>query len=970
LYLRKGQVCLLSEQPEHTMKKLILAVSVCSLGIAQATWGQDSSGAPAAEPLLEEVIVTGSRIKRQDYTSISPLVTLDAEQITLSGVTAVEDLVNEAPQLVPQFNRASNSPGANAAGLNLRGLGENRTLVTLNGRRLAPGDEFGAVDVNVIPSQLLKRVEIVTGGASTVYGSDAVAGVVNFIIDDEFEGFEVTAQYDTFEEGDGDVKDLSLLFGFGNDRGHITGFLNYQDREPVFAGDRPFSAERLQEQFSGPNAGELVPAGSGTTPAGSTLFPPAVLPGTGGPPVQVTFDEDGSPRAVVQGQDQYNFQPANYLQTPLRRDSFALFGNYDLTPRLSAYAELLYSETSASSQLAPPPAFVEAAVNLDNPLLTDSQRALFGSNFDPDGDGVAQFIFARRLVETGPRQLTRDADTLRAVLGLKGELSTAWDWELSYSMSDIRGDQIVGNAVFADRFTQALLVDPATGECSDTSNGCVPFNPFGLTIPDDAADFLRTGDVVDGYSVDEDIVNFVVTGDWLELPAGPIGVAVGAEWRELSSQTIADPRFAGGGVLGLLARSNVEGSTDVSEVFVEALVPLLAGAPFADYLGLEAGYRYSDYKFSGTADNWKAGIDWAPLPGLRFRAMAQRAIRAPNIDELFAQASEQPGSLFDTRADFCSASTDPVGNGLTDLCVAQGIPADQVGIYEAQENYPLVEFRGGGNTSLEPETADTFTAGVVLQPERFEGLSLSLDYYSIEIDNAIGGTDLENALRLCGRTGDPLSSFCQPVVRDDSGNIVEYTNPQFNLAELKVEGVDLALNYRFDLGSTLALPGHSAQLALQMLFNYAMENTLRSTPTSTPIDCAGFYGGACRFGVPGFQVIPEYRGSTRLTYYSGPLSVALNWRWIGVIDNHLDTTCEQTPEFCYPSVLDEIDARNYLELSGRYEFGDRVEVYGGVSNLTEEAPPLMGAGAIQSNTAPSLYDVFGRRFFMGFRFRI
>jgi outer membrane receptor protein involved in Fe transport len=947
------------------------AVATLAWCVSLEVAAQAGASARAAEgAVLEEVVVTGSRIKRKDLTSISPLVTLDAERITLSGITAVEDLVNDAPQLVPSFNRASNNPGANAAGLDLRGLGSNRTLVALNGRRMAPADEFGAVDINIIPAQLLKRVEIVTGGASSVYGSDAMAGVVNFILDDEFEGLEITAQYDTYQEGDGDTADLSAIFGFGNDRGHITGFVNYQDREPVFAGDRPFSFERLQENFGPPNPGELVPAGSSITVPGSVVFPLVPLPGTGGPPVSVTFNEDGSPRAFVRGQDQYNFQPINYLQTPLRRNAAALFGRYQLTDRVEAFAELLYAQTEANSQLAPPPAFVEAVVNLDNPLLTDSQRELFGSAYDFLGDGNARFVYSRRLDETGPRRLSREAESLRAVLGLRGELSERWDWELSVSSSDVRGDNIVGNSVFADRFTQGLLVDPATGACVDPSNGCVPFNPFGLTIPEEAAEFLRAGDIVSAYSVDEDIVNFAVTGDWLELPAGPIGLAAGVEWRELSAENDADDRFAGGGVLGYNARADTRGSTDVAEVFVEALVPLLAGAPFADYLGVEAGYRYSDYKYSGNVNNWKAGSDWSPLPSVRFRVMLQQAVRAPNIDELFSEAREQPTALFEPSEDFCSASADPVGNGLTDLCVSQGIPAGQVGVYEAQDGFPLTLFADGGSTDLEPETADTFTAGIVFQPERLEDFSLSVDYYRIQIDNAIGSTDFSNSLSLCARSRDPGSQFCSPVVRGPSGDITQYTNALFNLAELAVEGVDISLNYQMDLWDGLALPGHSASLSLQVLFNHAIENSSQSTPDSPSIDCAGYYGGACRFAVSLFSVVPENRGSTRLTYYSGPLSVALNWRWIGGISNHIDITCEQTPEFCYPTVLGDVDARNYLELSGRYEFGEKVEIYGGVSNLTEEDPPLLGIGASQSNTAPQLYDVFGRRFFVGMRYRL
>ncbi|EAQ96602.1 TonB-dependent receptor domain-containing protein [Congregibacter litoralis] len=947
----------------------LTTLTTLASSIAMAQSPTSSSVDPGAE--IEEVVVTGSRIKRKDYTSISPLVTLDAEQITLSGITAIEDLVNDAPQLVPLNNRTSNNPGNGTASLNLRGLGSNRTLVTLNGRRLIPADPEGSVDINTIPSQLIKRVEIVTGGASTVYGSDAVAGVVNFILNDDFRGLEVTAQYDSYEEGDGAVADLSAVFGFGNDRGSVTGFLNYQDREEVFAGDRVFTTERLQESFNPADGGALVPAGSGTIPAGSIVFPAAPAPGSGGFPGSVTFNEDGSPRAFVRGQDQYNFQPDNYLQTPLRRDSAAVFGKFEINDQLRAFGELVYSQTSSTSQLAPPPAFVQARVNLDNPLLTPAQRSQFANGaYDPDGDGVAEFIFAKRLVDTGPRIQSRESDTLRAVLGLQGDFASSWEWEASYSMSQVRGEFVSGNAVFADRFAQGLLVDPATGACVDPSNGCVPFNPFGLPINADAVEFLKIGDLISTSDTDEDIVSLILTGDAYELPAGPIGIAAGLEWRELSSKENPDPNFLNANVLGANAQAPIEGATDVAEVFLEALVPLLAGERFADYLGIEAGYRYSDYKFSGVADNWKVGLDWAPTSSLRFRAMAQQAIRAPNIEELFAQPRAQPSVIFDSSTDFCSASADPVGNGLTDLCVAQGIPADQVGIYEATEQFPLLVLEGGGNTALDPETADTFTAGVVLQPEWAEDLSLSLDYYRIEIEDAIGGTSFEGSLGLCADSADPDSQFCNSLVRAPSGDISEYTNPQYNLANISAEGVDLTVNYRFDLGDSLALPGHSASIALQLLFNYAMENTFQATADSVETDCAGFYGGACNFGVPLFQVVPEYRSSTRLTYYSGPLSLALNWRWIGEIANHIDITCEESPEFCYPTVLGDIGSQNYFEFSGRFEFGERAEIYGGVSNIFEEEPPLMGRGATQSNTAPQLYDVFGRRFFLGLRVRL
>ena len=336
---------------------------------------------------------------------------------------------------------------------------------------------------------------------------------------------------------------------------------------------------RLQESFTPGQIGQLEPSGSPINPAGVIFFPQVPLPGSGGEPVQVTFDPDGSPRAFDFENDQYNFQPTNYLQVPLERESAALFGRYRLTERTEAFAEVLYSSTSSTSQLAAAPGFVFAFVNTDNPLLTPAQRDLFSGPFDPDGDGFAQAIFAKRLVDVGPRRITREADTLRVVLGLEGDLSDSWDWQATYSWSEVKGEAITGNAAFGDRFEQALLVDPQTGQCFDPSNGCVPFNPFGFAIPEDGVAFLRTGDITEDYGLEEDIFTVVLTGDVFELPAGPVSIAVGAEWRELSSFFEPDTNFVGSNVLGFNAGSAVDGSLDVAEYFVEALVPLLAEYP-------------------------------------------------------------------------------------------------------------------------------------------------------------------------------------------------------------------------------------------------------------------------------------------------------------------------------------------------------------------------------------------------------
>lgn len=951
----------------HSRRGGRCAPAVLFLLSATVVTGQEGEAADAENQVIEEVVVTGSRIKRTDFVSISPIVTLDEEMITLSGITAMEDLVNDAPQLVPLFDRTGNNPGRGAATLSLRGLGSNRTLVTLNGRRLAPFNAEGGVDINTIPARLVERVEIVTGGASTVYGSDAVAGVVNFLLDDDFQGVEAVAQVDAFEEGDGEVLDVSLTFGAGSPDARLVGYLNYQERDAVFAGDRDLTEVSLRESFGPPTPGALVPSGSIFTPAGVVLFPTPPLSVTGNQPIPVTFDPDGSPRAFDLVEDQFNFQPFNYLQTPLERESLGLFGHRQFSDRVRGFTEVLVSRTDTGSQLAAPVAPIPIAVNLDHPLLTPAQRDLFTQAYDPDGDGVANLVFGRRFEESGPRRISADGESLRIVIGVDGSWAWGWDWEAYYSHSDSDRDVIVENGVLSSRFQQGLLVDPLTGQCFDSSNACVPLNPFGPGRLDAAAlSFVDAGSIVDRESVEERIIALNTTGEAVQLPAGGLGVAMGLEWREIESSYRPDPAFIGGGVIGYNAQSPVVGSFSVGEVYFESLVPLLADRPLASYLGIEAGYRYSDYELSGTADNWKFGIDWSPIESLRLRVMAQRAIRAPNIDELFRQPREQPSQLL--GGDECAASADPVGNGVSGLCIAQGLSPDQVGVFEPSPNFPLIVFADGGNLNLDPEEADTLTAGLVFQPARLPALSITLDYYAIEIDNAIGSVSLIGALGLCFDANDIESPFCRSIVRGPSGDIIEFTNPQFNLARRSVKGVDVALDYRHELGDALAVLGGPASLSLRLLATHTIENVVEDSPLSPAVDCAGFFGGACSFFGVAETLLPGDRASTRLTYESGPLTLALNWQWIGSLDSHLPITCDIRPEFCYPSELTEADSRNYFEISGRYALSRNAEIFAGVSNVFEEDAPLLGFGATQSNTAPQLYDVFGRRLFVGFRY--
>lgn len=945
-----------------------LIAALLSAAAVDHALGQEAPEEESDEAVLEVLRVTGSRITRPDYTSLSPTVTIDAETIRLGGYTQLEDLVNDLPQLAPAFDRTANNPGNGAVELDLRGLGAKRTLIMLNGRRAAPHSVFGAADINTIPAGLVERVEVVTGGASAVYGSDAVAGVVNFVLDTDFDGVEARVQYDRFEEGDGALRDLNLLFGLGDGPGHLTGFINLQDREQVLAGDRPFTSVILQEGADG----RLVESGSPGTPAGVLFFGPFVLPdgtlttNTGGFNASVTFDENGDPRQYVEPADLYNFQPSNYLQTPLERQVFGLFGDYEFSAA-RGFFELLYSRSETTSQLAPPVSFNFFSMNVDHPLLTPEQQTLLMDNFVPDDSGIVDFFLGRRLPETGPRRITRDSDSLRAVVGIEGRFDFDWDWSVAYSYSETDSDELFENGVLGSRVAQALLADPGTGECFDPSNGCVPISLFGPgAIPLEAVAFLDAGTRRNRGTVEENIVTATLSGRPFELPAGAVSTVFGFEYRDLASRVVPDPTLRGEGVLGFGSASAVDGGFDVSEVFFEAYLPLFESHSGHQALGLETGYRHADYSLSGSVGNWKLGLDWRITDAIRVRIMNQRATRAPNIDELFREPFESFAPLQFVN-DYCSASADPVASGLSEVCIAQGLPADQVGVFEATPGVPVRFIEEGGNTALEPEEAETLTAGIVIQTQ--SGWSLSADYFDIVIEDAIGAIGNSALFELCAREASESSPFCSGVRRGPTGDIDQVINPQLNLAKARAEGVDLSAARRFDLPESVALFDGYANLDFRVFYTHTMKSGQKNSDLAPFVDCAGFFSGLCAPAFTPNFVVPDHRATTRLTYHSGPLSVNLNWQWIGKLDSHLPITRELQPEAAFSSELEQVSAQNYFDLAFRYFLGEKVEIHAGISNLLENKPPLMGFGATQSNTAPQLYDVFGRRYFLGVTFR-
>ena len=543
-----------------TLRRAALVSSILALAASQglapdAAAQQGPNANHSDEQVVEEIIVTGSRIKRRDFTSPSPITTIDRNALAFSGHTTLEETLNQMPQAVPDFGRSANNPGDGTARINLRGFGAGRTLVLMNARRLAPSGVGSAIDVNNLPQALVDRVEIITGGATTVYGSDAVAGVVNFITRDDFTGLSIDTSVNMTAESDAEIYDLNLVYGheLASGRGNITVYAGVHERKSLFASERELTRVALRNDD---DTGMLVEGGSPAIPQTAILFPPVDL---GGGPAPVTFNPDGTPRAAAFPDDLYNFSDVNYLQTPLTRYTGGVLATFALNNGHELYLETAFSHNEAAQELAPVPAFVfPAMVNIDNPVLTPETRQLFIDNYEAV-PGVAFFFMGRRLLEVGSRMIENERDYWRTVLGIRGEMGNGWEFDgwLTYTTSDEKSFRL--NDASFSRFQMGLSVDPVTNQCIDPFTrvpvdpgiGCVALDIYGEgRLSEEAAEYLRITDVQNDTEREQILASVVVTGSPLDTWAGPVDMAFGLEWRSDDASFKADDvlftrRYAG-----------------------------------------------------------------------------------------------------------------------------------------------------------------------------------------------------------------------------------------------------------------------------------------------------------------------------------------------------------------------------------------------------------------------------------------
>lgn len=927
----------------------------------------------------DTIVVTGSRIAKQDFVSNSPVSTIGSEQFELTATVNTESLLNTLPQAVPGFDRSSNNPGGGYATVNLRGLGSNRSLVLINGKRVVPTTSTGVVDLNSIPTALIEQVEVVTGGASAVYGSDAVAGVVNFVMKTDFEGIEVGASVEMSEKGDAGIQTLSLTGGTGFDdgRGHIVTSMSYTNREELFQGDRDFS------QFAAWDDGEggFVQGGSSYVPQGSIFadFSDSGFPGG------IYFTEEGglAPFRTAldgSGNDYYNYAPVNYLQLPQERFTAYSAVEYEVNEHATVYGSFNFAYNNVPQQLAATPAYDGVDISVDgNPYLTTAaQEALslaFGYNrdadgeittvkdgmVDTDGDGIFDTVttnrLRRRMLEVGERYSDDKFYSAQFQVGLKGDVNDSVSYDIYFQDGRVlNSTSQIGN-INLDRWQSALLLADADNDgnvdvdadgnptCADASGGCAPMNLYGYgNISPEAASYVTTRVNADA-DYNQTLFAANLTGSnmgALALPGGAIGWSIGAEYREETFKFSPSQDLATGSISGFNGAPPIEGSFDVYDLYGEVYLPILSDVPFADILAMELAYRTSDYSTSGSVDSYKISGEWAPVEDFRFRASFNTAVRAPNIFELFAPAGEG----FPGAEDPCSADN-PDAASIAALCQATGVPANQVGSTLIQPASGQVRSLSGGNPNLVPEEAETLTVGFVYEPSFVEGLTVSLDYFDIQIEDSIAsfGGGANNILDTCYNDtvkGGLGSVYCSAIVREADGLVDYVTELSENVASESLSGFDLQANYGFDL------PGTWGDMNLAYLGTYTEEASTLPEPGGTEIECAGAFGVNCD------NPLPNYKHRFTATWSLDSFTTQVMWRHIGSVEDDSDSVYS----------VEEIDPYNYFDISTSWVANDYLTLTGGIDNLFGQDPEFIGDNQQQANTYPAVYDVYGRTFFL------
>ncbi len=927
-----------------------------------------------------DILVTGTRIKRADLNSNSPLTAVDSQEIQYQGATTAEAVLNRLPQFTADANENVSNGSDGTANVNLRNLGSSRVLTLINGQRMLPQQ---AVDINFVPSALIERIDVVTGGASAVYGSDALAGVVNFILRDNFDGLRIDAQAGFAQHindnkgiravqaargyalaprqvADGGKQDINAVFGktFLDGRANITLYGGYRHFDPVLQSNRDVSSCGINPD--GDSA--FVCGGSSNTPFGT--FVPLAGPNQG---KTLTNAKDGSRTWVPYDNSfAYNFSPTNYFQRSDERYTGGGFARFKIAEAAEAYGSLMYMKDHTFSQVAPSALFQGTTFNIpcNSPLASASQlTSLCGAGA---GTATLQPAFVGYRLAIAPRRDDLRHEDYRYTAGLRGDLGSGFSYDVGFLQSRVKFDETYLNNVDNVKAQRALDVVTVNGvpTCRSVVNGtdpaCLPANVFqanGVTA--EQAQYLFSPSNT-GSRNRQTVYSGAITGDLGKLgitsPFATAGASLvlGAERRIETLRAFGDAVAKQGGF------NDSDGRIAVTEGYGELEVPLVQDRPLFHDLTVNGAARYSAYKnsqgstgFGSKYNVWtyKGEVTWSPVRDVRLRASYNHAIRAPNIGELFA--AQSIGNV--SAQDPCSGAT-PAASAA--VCSLTGVTAAQYGnIIACPADTCSGQF--GGNRNVKPETGDTYTIGLVLTPRQMKAFSLSIDYFNIKVKDYISSVAPQLAITQCAQTSDPF--FCNLFKRDprsgaifgDQGYVISTT---VNTGFLKTSGIDVTADYMLELGG-------AGRINLNVVGTWLNEQVSQPLPGLGSYDCKGLYGYTC--GQPN----PEWRHVARATWLlPDDATLSLSWRHLGA--TKLSSLSDNSFLAGTPSIINRrIGDYNYFDLAGTVSVGKQFTLRMGVNNLLDKDPPIIASGILSAfgngNTFPGVYDALGRTIFAG-----
>lgn len=958
-----------------------------SMGAPQV-FAQTQSPTDQSSVQVEEVVVTGSRIARRDYTAHTPITTVNAETIAATGASTLETSLNQLPQVAASAgSQASLISRAGQASINLRGLGQQRTLVLVNGRRMQPSGNDGTVDLNVIPSTLIDNVEVITGGASAAYGSDAVAGVVNLKLKRHFTGIGIDLNMGQTGRGDGTTQSAALTIGsdFADDRGNAYLSLSYANRNSIAFRDRDYLRGQA---FSSNSPGGLITAAATNLPtqaAINTVFGRyGVAAGTVGRTATLSLNPDGS---LFLNAGAVNFRsPQSTLQTiysntvlaatgdyflaqvPLERYSMFGHADYELNDKVSVFAEGLFTNYTVTTRANPvvvgSVSSAPLTIPVNNPFISPDLAQILASRPNP----TAPFNIAQIITPVGGRAEENRYDVYQLTIGAEGRMEPmdlTWNIYGSYGRTELLQSEIN----FPSSTALQRLANAADGGRSLCEGG-YDFNRIDSLSANCVSYIRRTAR--NTTTLEQKIVEGSAQGRLLTLPAGEVRFAIGADYRSNSYDYVPDALIQTGELANYLPIQPSRGEASVREVFGELLVPVLHDLPLAKEVSLDLGYRYSDYDTVGGVDTYKADGSWKVNDVVTIRGGYARAVRAPSVGDLYAAAANgltalgTPGPVgsgdpCDVRGAYRSASS-PIAAQVRALCLAQGVPSAVIDSFT--NTVSRTPYTTQGNTGLKPEVSDTYSVGLVLkspfQSEWLSRLTASVDYYKIKLDGAIGQVTNTVAATQCFNTvANPSLTnsnyYCALITRDPStGQAVNIGNPLLNLGGYSSSGVDFQADWSVPLEAA-GFGSKAGTFSLGVVINYLDTFQIQTLPTSPKLEYAGTIGNT---QVDFFATAhPEWKGSVNAGWRIGPIKSSLKWRYIGAMDNANNVGTG--------GVAHGVPSVSYFDLDIAWAVNDVLELRVGAVNLTDKEPPVLNDSLIGLTRSDLYtYDLAGRRFYV------